>query len=302
MKAVQLHGYGDVDQLHCEDVPTPEPGSDEVQVKVMAISLNPVDWKIREGFMKAVLPLQFPVILGRDVSGEVTAVGSNAGSMKVGDKVFGMVNFTYAEYLVEKPENLAILPDGLDPERAAAYPVVTLTGAQIIERGVQAKPGMTILVTGAVGGVGRSAVHVAKKHGATVIAGVRAKQKAEAEGLGADRVVAIDDDGEIARLKDLDAIADTVGGDTIAKLIPAVKKSGVVASVLGKPKGADEAAIRVAEIYSQPDSPRLRQLGEDLARGEFTIPIAARFRLSEMREAQRFAQHGNPGGKVLILP
>ena len=300
MKAVRLHGYGDVDQLHYEEVPTPEPADDEVLVKVTAISLNPVDWKIRQGFLKAAVPLQFPVILGRDVSGQVTAAGSKVQNMKVGDKVFGMVNFTYAEYLKDKPENLAILPDGLDAEKAAAYPVVTLTGAQLMERGVQPKPGMTILVTGAVGSVGRAAVHVAKTHGATVMAGVRAKQKTDAGTLGADRVVAIDDDAEIATLKDLDAIADTVGGETIAKLIPALKKSGVVASVLGKPKGAEEAGIRVAEIYAQPDSPRLRALGEELARGEFTIPIAGRFRLSEMREAHQFAEHA--GGKVLIIP
>jgi NADPH:quinone reductase-like Zn-dependent oxidoreductase len=161
---------------------------------------------------------------------------------------------------------------------------------------------MKILVTGAVGGVGRTAVHVAKKHGAQVWAGVRAKQRTEAETLGADGIVAIDDEDEIAELKNLDAIADTVGGETITKLLPAMKKSGVVASVLGKPKGADEAGVRVAEIYAQPDSSRLRELAEDLLRGEFFIPIARTFRLSEIREAQQFAQDANPGGKVIVLP
>ncbi|HSU31353.1 MAG TPA: NADP-dependent oxidoreductase [Bryobacteraceae bacterium] len=301
MKAVQLHGYGDVDQLRYEDVPTPEPGPGEVLVKVFATSINPVDWKLRQGHLKEQIPLSFPAILGRDVSGEVVAVGAGVSHPKVGDKVMGLVNRSYAEYLTAKAEVLALVPDGLNREEAGALPLVTLTGAQLIEQGVKPKSGDRVLVTGAAGGVGRTAVHVAKKHGAYVIAGVRDKQKREAEGLGADEVVALDKDQGIACLKNLDAIADTIDGETIEKLIPTLKRGGVLASVLGKPSGAEKADIRVEPVWAQPDASRLRQLAEDIQKREFKMPISNRFRLSQAAEAQKFAEKG-ASGKVLLVP
>lgn len=301
MKAVQLHGYGDVDQLRYEEVPTPEPGDGEVLIKVLATSINPVNWKLRAGHLKELMPLQLPAILGRDVSGEVVAVGRNVQGVKAGDKVIGLVNRSYAEYLTAKADTLAPVPDGLNLEEAGVLPLVTLTGAQLIEHGVKPTPGQTVLVTGAVGSVGRTAVHVAKKHGAHVVAGVRAKQKKEAEELGAHAIVALDDGREIASLKDLDAIADTIDGEVIARLLPALKKSGVLASVLGKPKAAEGSGIRVEPVWAQPDRVRLRQLAEDVQRGEFTIPISKRFKLSDIRHAQEFAEKG-AGGKVLITP
>jgi len=301
MKAVQLHGYGDVDQLRYEDVPTPEPGPGEVLVKVFATSINPVDWKLRQGHLKEQIPLSFPAILGRDVSGEVVAVGAGVSHPKVGDKVMGLVNRSYAEYLTAKAEVLALVPDGLNREEAGALPLVTLTGAQLIEQGVKPKSGDRVLVTGAAGGVGRTAVHVSKKHGAYVIAGVRDKQKREAEGLGADEVVALDKDQGIACLKNLDAIADTIDGETIEKLIPTLKRGGVLASVLGKPSGAEKADIRVEPVWAQPDASRLRQLAEDIQKREFKMPISNRFRLSQAAEAQKFAEKG-ASGKVLLVP
>lgn len=300
MKAVQLHGYGDVDQLHYEDVPEPKPGFDQVLVKVAGASLNPIDWKLREGYLKNIMPLQFPVILGRDAAGEITAVGEGVKNFKVGQKVLGLVNGGYAEYVAAKADAFALLPEGLDVTEAGVLPLVTLTGTQLIERGVQPKPGETVLVTGALGSVGRSAVHAAKKLGARVIAGVRAAQKKDAQSLGADRVVALDDDKELAALKDLDAIADTVGGDLASNLAGKLKKSGVFASVLGKPK-TDRNDIRIEAIFTQPDPARLRQLAQDVANGEFEIPIAKRLKLSEIREAHRIAEKGG-SGKVLLIP
>src|SRR5450631_4243324 len=188
MKAVLLHGYGDVNQLFYEDAPMPEPGSGEVLVKTIAISLNPIDWKVRSGAMKNMMPLEFPAIPGRDLSGEVVALGEGVAGLKVGERVFGLVNHAYAEYVVCKASDLARLPDNLDAVEAAALPLVLLTGSQVIERGVRPRSGETVLVLGTIGGVGRTAVHVARSHGAHVIAGVRASQKAEAKDLGADRI------------------------------------------------------------------------------------------------------------------
>jgi len=301
MKAVLLTGYGDVDQLVYTDVPDPKPGADEILVKVAGLTLNPLDWKLRSGQLKDVMPLPLPFILGSDVAGEVVEVGAGVTNFKKGDKVLGFVSHSYAELLVTKPENLALLPDGLAVDQAAVIPVVALTGAQLIERGVKPKAGDTVLVTGALGSVGRTAVYVAKLHGAVVIAGVRKNQKHPAQLLEADRVIALDDDAEISNLEELDGIADTIGGATIEKLLPKLKKGGVLGSVLGRPPAAGKADIKVAEIYCEPDSKRLAELAEDLREGALAIPISMRFELSQIREAHTAAQKGG-SGKVLITP
>jgi NADPH:quinone reductase-like Zn-dependent oxidoreductase len=300
MKAVLLRGYGDVSQLSYEDVPEPLVAAGEVLVKTIAVSINPIDWKLRRGDLKEMMPLEFPTILGRDLSGEVVALGEGVKGLKVGERVFGLVNRSYAEYVVCKPVDLARTPENLDGIDAAALPLVVLTGSQVIEVGVRPRPGEIILITGAIGGVGRTAVHVAKQHGAHVIAGVRSSQRAEAEGLGADRVIALDDEKEIAALPELDAVADMVGHETIDRILLRIKKNGVLATVLGAPPSAEGRDLRVVSIWAQPDSVRLEELGREVARGLFSIPISKRFELSQIREAQQLAEKGGIGKIVLI--
>jgi NADPH:quinone reductase-like Zn-dependent oxidoreductase len=301
MKAVLLRGYGDVSQLSYEDVPEPLAAAGEVLVKTIAVSINPIDWKLRRGDLKEMMPLEFPTILGRDLSGEVVALGEGVEGLKVGERVFGLVNRSYAEYVVCKPVDLARTPENLDGIDAAALPLVVLTGSQVIEVGVRPRPGEIILITGAIGGVGRTAVHVAKQHGAHVIAGVRSSQRAEAEGLGADRVIALDDEKEIAALPELDAVADMVGHETIDRILLRIKKNGVLATVLGAPPSAEGRDLRVVSIWAQPDSLRLEELGREVARGLFSIPISNRFKLSQIREAQQLAEKGGIGKIVLIV-
>jgi NADPH:quinone reductase-like Zn-dependent oxidoreductase len=272
----------------------------EVLVKTIAVSINPIDWKLRRGDLKEMMPLEFPTILGRDLSGEVVALGEGVEGLKVGERVFGLVNRSYAEYVVCKPVDLARTPENLDGIDAAALPLVVLTGSQVIEVGVRPRPGEIILITGAIGGVGRTAVHVAKQHGAHVIAGVRSSQRAEAEGLGADRVIALDDEKEIAALPELDAVADMVGHETIDRILLRIKKNGVLATVLGAPPSAEGRDLRVVSIWAQPDSVRLEELGREVARGLFSIPISNRFKLSQIREAQQLAEKGGIGKIVLI--
>ena len=298
MKAVQLHEYGGPEKLMYEDVPTPEPGPDEVMLRVISTSVNPVDFKIRKGELKAHMPVQFPVILGRDVAGEVVRVGLDVTRWKRGDLLMGLVNRSYAEFLTARADALARIPEGLDPKDAGALPLILETGAQLIEKGIQPHAGETILVTGAAGSVGRAAVYVAKQHGAHVIAGVRGSQKAEMQGAGADSLVALDDDAEIAGLPELDAIADTVGGETIMKVIPKLKKSGRIASVVGKPEAP---GIDVRVVWAQPDPERLYKLAEDVRDGRLTIPVSKRMRLEDIREAHKAAEH-NAGGKIELLP
>lgn len=301
MKAVQLHAYGGVDQLVYEDVPDPKPASGELLIKVAATSINPIDWKLRRGDLKDAMPLHLPAILGRDVAGTVAALGPGVQGFQPGERVLGLVNHAYAEFLLAKPEDLTRIPDSLNTEDAAALPLVVLTGAQLIEIGVQPKPGQTVLVTGAVGSVGRTAVFVARKHGMKVIAGVKASQRKQAEALGADQVAALDDDRGIASLGQVDAIADTVGHDVIQKLMPHIRPNGVLATVLGAPPGSQGKGFRVEQVWSHPDSKRLRDLAEAVAKGEFSIPIAKRMKLSQIREAQTTAEAGGVS-KILLIP
>lgn len=301
MKAVLLHGYGDVNQLSYEDVSLPVPAAGEVLVKTIAVSINPIDWKLRRGELKEIMPIEFPAILGRDLSGEVVALGEGVTGLKVGDRVFGLVNHSYAEYVVCKPEDLARTPDALDAIDAAGLPLVLLTGAQVIEVGIQPRSGETILITGAMGGVGRTAVHVAKQHGVHVIAGVRSRQKKEAKALGADRVIALDDETEIAGLPELDAVADMVGHETIDRILPHIRKNGVLSTVLGAPASAEGRDLRVVAVWAQPDAARLELLGREVAQGVFSIPISKKLKLSQIGEAQQLAEKGGIG-KIVLTP
>jgi NADPH:quinone reductase-like Zn-dependent oxidoreductase len=217
-------------------------------------------------------------------------------------RVMALANGTYAEYTVAKADVLAPIPDALSFEQAAALPLVTTTGSQLIERAVKAKAGQTVLVTGALGGVGRTAVHVAQKGGARVLAGVREKEKEEALKLNADEVVAIDSEEEIGRLHDLDAIADTVGGTTIQRLLKTIRKGGVLGSVLGQPEGVDKYDIHVEAFMAQPDASRLYQLADDVARHEFSIPIERTMKLQEIQEAHRIFERRGLSGKIILLP
>ena len=302
MRAVLLHEYGDVNQLRYEEAEMPKFGAQEVLVKVRATSVNPIDWKIRSGEARARMPINLPTILGRDLAGEIVDIGSDVKGLSKGMRVMGLTNRTYAEFTSAKAEDLAPIPESISFEQAAALPLVTLTGAQLIELGVKPKAGQTVLVTGALGSVGRTAVHVAKQHGAKVLAGVRASEKRTAEGLEVDRVVAIDDDEEIDQLHDLDAIADTVGGMTISKLLKSIRAGGVLGSVLGQPKDAPKYNIQVNALMSKPDSSRLRQLAEEVGRGEFSIPVVQVLPLSDIQEAHKLAESGHAGGKIVLVP
>jgi NADPH:quinone reductase-like Zn-dependent oxidoreductase len=302
MKAVLLYSYGDPSQLRYEETAVPKYGDNEVLVRMHATSINPIDVKIRSGAAKSRFPIEFPAILGRDLSGEVVETGRNVQGFPKGMRVMAVANGTYAEYTVAKADVIAPIPDALNFELAGALPLVTTTGAQLIERAVKPKAGQTVLVTGALGSVGRTAVHVARKHGARVLAGVRAKEKEEASKLSVDGVVAVDNEEELEHLHDLDAIADTVGGTTIQRLLKTIRKGGVLGSVLGEPEGAKKYGIRVEAFMAQPDGSRLHQLADDVSRHEFSIPIARTMKLQEIQEAQGIFERGGLAGKIVLVP
>jgi NADPH:quinone reductase-like Zn-dependent oxidoreductase len=219
----------------------------------------------------------------------------------VGDQVFAMADNTYAELCVVKAAVLAKVPKGLDLIQAAALPLVTTTGNQLISA-TGIKAGQTVLVAGAVGNVGRSAVFTAKQRGATVIAGVLQKQIDEAQSIGADQVVATDDDNAIAKLAAVDVVADTVGGKTAEKLIAKVKPGGVFASVLGAPQNAGKyPSVKVVPVYATPDAKTLQLMAEAVRDGKLVIPISRKLPLSEAAKAQAAAEKGGIGKVLLVV-
>src|SRR5580704_3142133 len=202
MKAIVVHEYGGPKVLKFEEYPDPVPGPAEVLVRVAAASVNPLDYKRRAGLTKDYYPIHFPGLIGVDMAGTVVKLGPGVEGFSVGDQVFAMADNTYAELCVVKVAVLAKVPKGLDLIEAAALPLVTTTGNQLLSAtGVTA--GQTVMVVGAVGNVGRSAVFTAKERGATVIAGVLKRQIEAAKNVGADQFVATDDDAAIANLAPL---------------------------------------------------------------------------------------------------
>src|SRR5271155_69526 len=195
MRAVVLYEYGGPEKLKFEnDVPEPQISGGTVLIAAAAASVNPIDWKLRSGMRQKDFPLSFPAILGRDVSGVVQAVGANVKHFKPGDHVLALTNATYAELVAVEDSDVTHLPDGVDLVDAAAIPLIAVTGDQLVRHATNVQKGQVVLVTGALGSVGRAAVHAAKKLGAQVIAGVRGKELEDARSLGVAGVLAIDDD------------------------------------------------------------------------------------------------------------
>jgi NADPH:quinone reductase-like Zn-dependent oxidoreductase len=302
MKAVVVHQYGGPEVLKFEEYPDPVPGPGEVLVRVAATSVNPIDYKRRAGLTKDFYPMQFPSLIGVDIAGTVVKIGPGVEGFSAGDQVFAMADNTYAELCVVKAAILAKVPKGLDLIQAAALPLVTITGNQLMSA-TGIKAGQTVLVVGAAGNVGRSAVFTAKQSGATVIAGVlkRQMQTDEAKTVGADQVVATDDDAAIANLPPLDAVADTVGGKTAEKLIAKVKPGGVFATVLEPPQSAAYyPSVKVEHVFSKFDRKTLEFMAEAVRDGKLVIPISQKLPLSEAAKAQAAAEKGGTG-KILLV-
>ena len=302
MKAIVVHQYGGPEVLKFEDYPDPVPGPGEVLVRVAATSVNPIDYKRRAGLTKDFYPLKFPGLIGVDMAGTVVKVGPGVEGFSVGERVFAMADNTYAELCVVKAAVLAKVPKGLDLIQAAALPLVTVTGNQLLSA-TGIKAAQTVMVVGAAGNVGRSAVFTAKARGATVIAGVlkRQMQMEDTKTVGADQVVATDDDTAIANLPPLDAVADTVGGRTAEKLIARVKPGGVYASVVEAPQNAaNYASVKVVHVFSKFDRKTLEFMAEAVRDGKLVIPISEKLPLREAADAQAAAEKGGVG-KILLV-
>ncbi len=305
MKAVVLQEYGGPEKLKFEDnFPDPQVSGDTVLIAVAATSVNPIDWKVRNGTRRKDFPLSFPAILGRDVSGVVRAVGANVRHFKPGDRVAALAAATYAELVAVSESDLTHLPDGVDLADAAAIPLIALTGDQLVRNESNLQKGQTILITGALGSVGRAAVHTAKKMGGQVIAGVRKSQLEKARALGVAGVLAIDDDEAIAKFGVVDTIADMIGGEVALKLMAKVKPGGFFGYAAAVPEGIAELnpTVRIKRVFARADPSKVREFADDVLDGKFVLPIGRRMPLRDAAEAQILAEKGGIAKIILLAP
>jgi NADPH:quinone reductase-like Zn-dependent oxidoreductase len=230
-------------------------------------------------------------------------VGANVKHFKAGDRVLALSNATYAELVAVNDSDVAHLPDGVDLANAAAIPLISLTGDQLVRLATNVKKGQVVLITGALGSVGRAAVHTAKKIGAQVIAGVRGRELDDARSLGVSDVLAIDDDKAIEKFSLVDAIADTVGGEVAAKLIAKVKQSGSFGYTAVLPESAAQnPTVKIVRVRTQPDPSKVREFADDVRDGKFVLPIDRRMPLRDAAEAHVLGEKGGMGKILLLAP
>jgi len=300
MKAVVLHEYGKPSLLKWEDFADPKPAKGEVLVRVQAASVNPVDVKMRSGAAVSRFPVTFPGVLGRDFAGVVRELGEGVEGFAVGDRVFGMAWGTYAQLCVCKAELLAKIPDGVEVATAAAIPLVSVTGDQLIRDGAKAQKGDSILLSGATGSVGRCAMLTASELEVKVIAAVRKAQIEEAKSLGAVDAIDVNDDKQLALLGFVDAVANTLMGEPREKLIGKVKAGGNYGSVVGPPTNASlHPTVVVNAIMAHEDAKTYVHFAEAVRDGKLKLPIDRVMPMEEAAEAHAAMEKGGIGKIVL---
>lgn len=303
MRVVQIDDYGPAEALHVARAAVPEPGPGMVRVSVRAAGINPADYKWRSGALHGVAPLIFPQVLGYDVAGIVDALGKGVTAPAIGTRVVGMLSHIekggYAEQVLLPAGQAVPIPDGMEDATAAALPCAGLTGVQMIEEHIQPATGETVLITGALGGVGRYALHAALRAGARVIVAVRAAQRDEALALGASEAVALGEDWEGGPI---DHVADTVGGPLVAKLCRQAAPRGRIVTVATDP--IDPAGLPSAPdfIAVHHDPARLAALAREVLAGALVVPIADIVPFEQAAEAHRRVEAGGAGGKLILVP
>jgi len=302
MKAVVIHAQGGPDVLQYEDMPIPEPASDELLIRVHAAGVNPVDWKIREGHLGRI-PL--PSIMGSDFSGVVEALGSAVEGFRQGEPVFGIVgeeSGSYAQYAVTPASRVAKKPAALDPIKAAALPIASLTAWQALFDTAALKPGQRVLIHAAAGGVGGFAVQFAKWKGAYVIGTASAQNLEFVRGLGAHEVIDYHSQRIEETVRDVDVVFDTVGGETQERSRKVLKPGGILVSIVQPPSQEAAAAhgVRGAFLVSKPKGDQLGRIAELVVSGIVKVFVEAVFPLEEARKAQELSQQGHTRGKIVL--
>jgi alcohol dehydrogenase len=309
MKALQIRQYGGRDVLELnQNVPQPVAGNEQVLIEVHAASLNPVDWKIRAGYLKEMAPLTMPVTLGGDVSGIVAAVGASVSHLKVGDRVYGYASRvsggsgSFAEFVAAKPTTLALAPRNAGFVEAAALPIVGASALQAIEQHIKLQRGQKILIHGGAGGIGSVAIRLAKSIGAYVAATAKADDRAYVQELGADEVIDYKKEAFEAKLKNFDAVFDTIGGDTMEKSFKVLRKGGTLVSLLGQPSSelAQKTGVTAIGQLTHITTEALKRLAQLVDGGTIKVRVGKVFPLDKAKEAFELIEEGHARGKVVL--
>ncbi|NYI04944.1 NADP-dependent oxidoreductase [Allostreptomyces psammosilenae] len=305
MKAITYSRYGGPEVLEYRDVPEPKLGPDSVLVRVRASSVNPVDWKVREGYLDGIMDAFFPVVPGWDLAGVVERAGAAVPEFAPGDEVIGYVrqdvvhHGTYAEYVAAPVRTLAPKPRTLSWEQAGSLPLVGLTAYQALVKALAVGAGETVLVHAAAGGVGHIAVQIAVARGARVIGTASERNFDHLRELGAEPVAY--GDGLADRVRRLapdgvHAALDLIGGEALEVSPGLLAEGGRLASIVdGRVK-----ELGGAYVFVRPDSADLTELGRLVDSGAVTVDVAQTFPLERAAEAQRANAEGHVRGKIAI--
>jgi NADPH:quinone reductase-like Zn-dependent oxidoreductase len=312
MKAIRIHQYGGPEVLRYEDAPRPEAAAGELLVRVHAAGVNAVDWKVREGYLQQVFPHELPLIPGWELSGTVEEVGADVEEFATGDEVYGRPDVlrdgAYAEYIVVRTQEVTQKPRSLDHLHAAAVPVGALTAWQALFvapapfSSIGLSMGQTILIHGAAGGVGSFAVQLARWRGAKVIATGSARNEGFLRELGADEFVDYTRQRFEDVVHDVDAVLDTIGGETQSRSWKVLKPGGVLASIVSPPSEAEARThlARAAFVSAQADMALLDEITH-LIDGKLLKPVLADvLPLAQARQAQELSQAGHVRGKIVL--
>ncbi|CAF0695030.1 NADP-dependent oxidoreductase [Candidatus Methylacidithermus pantelleriae] len=305
MKAVRIHSFGGPEVLQYEEAPLPVLQEGDLLVKVHAAGVNPVDWKVREGRLQARLNHKLPLILGWDFSGVVVQQGPGTSRFAWGDEVFARPDIrrdgSYAEYIAVREVEVARKPRSLDHIRSAVIPLAALTAWQSLFDAAKLEPGQTVLVHAAAGGVGHFAVQLAKIWGAQVIATASARNHDFVYELGADEVVDYTQVPFEERIKDVDVVFDTVGGETQERSWKVLRPGGILVSILSPPQApSDTRRLRGAYVFVEPNAEELAQIAELVDQGKLRPYVSQVFGLSEARKAHELSQTGHVRGKLAL--
>jgi NADPH:quinone reductase-like Zn-dependent oxidoreductase len=311
MKAIRIHAYGGPEVLSYEEAPEPRVGADDVLVQVHAAGVNPMDWKVREGRgqngQKAL-----PIIPGWDVSGVVVGHGAQVTRFTIGDEVYGRPDMArdgcYAQRVAIRANELAKKPRTLDHVAAAAVPLAGLTAWQVLfeathgYRAAGVRPGDTVLIHAAAGGVGTFAVQLAKWKGARVIGTCSTEHVDYVRSLGADEIIDRTKMQFDEVVRDVDVVADFVGGETQRRSWRVLRKGGILVSTVAPPSEEDAAArgARAGFVSVQPSALQLDELALLIDSGTVEVEVAQVLPLSAAREAQALSQNGHQRGKIVL--
>jgi NADPH:quinone reductase-like Zn-dependent oxidoreductase len=302
MKAIRIHEYGDAGTLKLDDVPRVSIADDQVLVRVHDAGVNPIDWKIRQGYLKQVMPASFPLTIGQDFAGEVAERGRSVDHFAVGERVFGFAQGTYAEYVAASGANTAAIPAALDFVTAAALPTAGSTALQLVRDVVKASPGMTILIHGAAGGVGSLAAQMAKNSGARVIGTAASDDLEYLKSIGVDEVIDYKQERFEDKITSPDAIVDLVGGETLARSYAVVRSGGVLATTVQPidEAAAKRAGIRAVHVVMHRNAADLAELAKLVERGALKPRLAQTLSLTQAKQAQELSESGRTHGKVIL--